>query len=113
MRFLWELLWQLMPQLFESILDKAKSAVRSLVVQAALQLRPVIAMGLMAVLMAVLCGAGFILLHIALYLLLPWQPETKAWVLLGLGAFYLVVPAAIMAKAMSRRTWERLSHFEE
>lgn len=48
---------------------------------------------------------GFVLLHIALFLFLPWEPENKAFLILGLGLFYMILSITFICLSQSRRRW--------
>jgi len=70
-------------------------------------------MGLAAVLGVMLAVAGFLLIHVGLFLYLPWSVPTKALILVVLGLIYLVVPLIFILRICSRRTWLKLSRADE
>lgn len=51
-----------------------------------------------------LLGTGFVVFHIGLFMLLPagW---VKACVLMGLGLAYMLVPALLIRRRCSEKTW--------
>ncbi|HXW52976.1 MAG TPA: hypothetical protein VEL47_02595 [Myxococcota bacterium] len=49
--------------------------------------------------------SGFILLHAALFLYLPWTNENKIVLMFILGTIYLIVPAIITGLIHSRKRW--------
>ena len=65
-------------------------------------------LGLLALLFAVvLAGAGFVLFHVGLFVLLP-----KPWngiVLMALGAIYMLAALLGLRATVSEKTWMRLS----
>ena len=64
------------------------------------------ALGLMGLglLLGLIC-IGFLLMHIALFILLPWTTEAKAMLGLGLGLAYVVIGGVALKVAMDERTW--------
>lgn len=54
-----------------------------------------------------LAGAGFVLMHLGLYALLP--APANAISLLALGAFYLMVAILILRWACTEKTWMKYS----
>jgi len=54
--------------------------------------------------------AGFIFIHAALFVYLPWSVQSKALLLLILGAVYFVIPLIFIIRATSQRTWMKRSH---
>jgi NADH:ubiquinone oxidoreductase subunit 3 (subunit A) len=65
--------------------------------------------GMLAILGLLLLLAGFVLIHLALLILLPWSMEIKAIGLLVLGGLYFLVPLIFILAACSERRWMRLS----
>lgn len=56
---------------------------------------------------------GLILLHISLFILLPWSLETKAVLGAFLGIAYLITGGFILRAAMDERTWMNKSGASE
>jgi len=52
-----------------------------------------------------LMGIGLLLIHISLFILLPWSIETKAVVGLLLGVGYLLLGVLAIRITMSQRKW--------
>jgi len=48
---------------------------------------------------------GFLLIHVALFILLPWTIEAKAKLGLGLGLAYMVIGGVALKVALDERTW--------
>ena len=48
---------------------------------------------------------GLLLMHVALFILLPWSLEAKAKLGLGLGLAYVVIGGLALRAAMDERTW--------
>ena len=66
----------------------------------------------LALVLCLLLGAvGFVLLHIGLYVLLPWP--ANAMVLMSLGLIYVGIALAGLAWACSEKTWMRCSRANE
>jgi hypothetical protein len=53
--------------------------------------------------------SGFILLHVALFLSLPWELKNKIILMFVLGFLYLIIPLLIMAKLVSKETWFKIT----
>lgn len=82
----------------------ARAAVRG--VQAA---RLTAAGAFTALLLAGLVAVGFLLFHIGLFLLLPWTLEQRAWLLLILGALYLLAVGIVATRLLRDRFWMRMT----
>lgn len=52
-----------------------------------------------------LCLSGFVLLHVALFLYLPWTLEDKICLLFGLGLAYFFLPVILFVGLSMRQTW--------
>lgn len=52
---------------------------------------------------------GLLLLHVALFMLLPWSLQTKAFLILGLGGFYTLTAAIVIGMVSREKTWIRKS----
>jgi hypothetical protein len=52
-----------------------------------------------------LVSVGFVLLHVALFFLLPWELLSKAFVMLGLGLFYMFFGVGCIVWFSSRKIW--------
>lgn len=64
-------------------------------------------MGLALLLLLML--SGFVLVHVALFVWLPWSLQVKALVLLVLGAVYLGAGIAVVLAISSDRTWMKFT----
>lgn len=49
--------------------------------------------------------AGFALMHVAIFMLLPWSPECKTIALLILGCLYFFVPLLFVLRVCSQKFW--------
>lgn len=56
-----------------------------------------------------LIGAGLVLVPLALLLLMPWEPTTKAVVGIVIGAIYLLAPAIALIFLLSEKRWMRIT----
>ena len=64
------------------------------------------AIGMMCMgLFAAMIGAGVLLVHAGLFILLPWSVEAKAILGISLGVTYGVIGGIALRAAMSERTW--------
>lgn len=48
---------------------------------------------------------GLLLLHAALFLLLPWSLQTRAFLTLGLGVIYTLTALIVIGRESSDQTW--------
>ena len=68
------------------------------------------ALGLMMMgLLIVFLGVGIVLLHIGLFILLPWTLESKALLAMILGASYMIIAAILLYTGLNEKTWMRKS----
>jgi hypothetical protein len=67
--------------------------------------------GLATTLCATLAGAGFVLLHIGLYVLLPAPAD--ALTLMGLGVIYLVAGISLVVAFIKEQRWMKASGADE
>lgn len=64
------------------------------------------AIGLVRVGLAVaVIGLGAVLLHVGLFIVLPWTVEAKAILGMVLGLVYMVLGGLVLRSAMDERTW--------
>lgn len=56
-------------------------------------------------LMVGMMAMGLLLLHAALFMLLPWTLRTKAFLMLGLGVIYTVAAAIVIGLDSRETTW--------
>ncbi len=70
-------------------------------------------LGVMALVGLVVCGMvlflGLILIHVALFICLPWEIEVKLLVMALLGLIYIAAAVAIMVALLSEKRWMRHS----
>ncbi|MEX2606754.1 MAG: hypothetical protein WD708_05365 [Kiritimatiellia bacterium] len=52
---------------------------------------------------------GLLLLHVALFMLLPWSLQTKAFLILGLGVTYTLTAGLVMGMVLRESSWIRKS----
>lgn len=92
--------------------DYRRLAVQLLKIEAAkcylhgVQMARLSAIGLMrmGLVIALIC-VGVLLLHVGLFILLPWTAETKAVLFMLLGLAYVVVGCVALHAAMKEKTW--------
>ena len=56
--------------------------------------------------------AGFVFIHIALFILLPWSLPVRALVLLMLGLVYLGAGVAVVGELSSDRAWMKFTKID-
>ena len=72
------------------------------------------AIGLMRMgLVIILMGAGVLLFHAGLFILLPWTVEAKAVLALVLGSVYVAVGCIALRALMDQKTWMKKSGVDE
>lgn len=109
MKFIYEILFA---TLLGPIIKKAKLELLAVYLRAVDGAREVFSLGVMALFAVMFIASGFVIVHVALFLLMPWSPETNAYVMLGLGTVYVVVPSFVIIRLCSRRTWLNISGAE-
>jgi hypothetical protein len=62
---------------------------------------------LLAILFLLLLMSGFLLIHVALFLWLPWSLKARALALLLLGVVYFIGGLAVVVSISSERAWMR------
>jgi hypothetical protein len=63
--------------------------------------------------MLLLALAGFVLIHVALFIWLPWSLGVKALLLLILGAAYLTIGLLTVLSISSDRTWMKIAKVDK
>lgn len=64
-------------------------------------------------LVAVITGAGVVLIPVALCLFMPWEPSTRLWVAMVFAIVYLAVPVILASMLLSERRWMRIFHVDD
>jgi hypothetical protein len=113
MKTIFELILAFIPGCFEPLINIVKRELLKIYIRGVDQIRLVFVSGLLAVFWVMLAFSGFLMVHIALFFLLPWSPQTNAIVLLGIGASYFVIATLFIARLSSRRTWMKMSGAEK
>lgn len=75
--------------------------------------RHVFITGILIILCLMAMLSGFLVLHVALFILLPWSEATKTLLLLVLGLIYFFVPMGLVSWLSSRRRWIEILGAEE
>lgn len=75
--------------------------------------RAVFTTGVLTGVCLLLLLSGFLMIHWALFILLPWAESTKGLVLLGLGLFYFIVPLGFLSILLSKHRWLALFKAED
>jgi hypothetical protein len=112
MKFIFELLLAALPSLFNPIIRLVKLEILAVYMRGVDGARRAFILGLCALFLVMLAIASFVLIHVAVFLLIPWSTQTGAFVMLGLGIFYLCLSAIFVVKLCSKRTWMKISGAE-
>lgn len=91
----------------DSLLTWLKIECISLYARLVERLRGMFILAAMAFFFVIIAVSGFIFIHIALFIVLPWSPEAKGYTLLGLGIVYLFGALGLLMKLCSRRSFAR------
>lgn len=113
MRLLLDLIIALLPRLFDPFIEMIKLEFLKIYVRGIDNVRQIFIVGLLALFGIMLTLVGFTMIHIALFLLMPWSPQTNALILLGLGSVYFLVPLIFILKLASRKAWMKASGAEK
>ena len=95
------------------LLDIAKIEIATFYVGTVKNLRRIFVLGLCVFLGAMLCFSGFLIIHIALFIYLPWSIPVKSLFLLGLGLVYFTVPLCLVLIFSTQRYWMKISQADK
>ncbi len=114
MKFLFELL---LVGGFKKVLDLIIHVIKShclvMYIEVIERFRGFFIRGLVAFVSIMLMITGFLIIHVAIFLYLPWEIETKALILLILGMVYFIVPLSLVFWLYSKAQWMKISGVEE
>lgn len=113
MKYLINVAMTAVPLLIAYILDLLELEVSAFYLKALKQARRMFIVGVLTVSCIVLSIIGFAMVHIALFLYLPWSISVKAFVLLGLGLLYLLIPLGFVLRYCSSRTWVKIAQIRK
>ena len=85
--------------------DSIKLVAATYYVRAVREVRCAFIIGVLVTVGLLLMLAGFVLMHLAIFVFMPWSDQAKAVVLLLLGALYFIVPAMYVVKVCSEKFW--------
>lgn len=88
----------MLKNIFRSSLDRLEIAVLS-------RVRLAFLLFIFVVSTLLLLFFGFILMHLALFLYLPWEMESKIILMVSLGFFYIVVSSVLIGLMQSKKQW--------
>ena len=100
-------------RLVDAALTIVKAEVAAAYVRWVLKVRRAFVAVLSLAVLQLLMLSGFVLIHVAVFVRLPWSPGTKVLVLLVLGVVYLGCGLAAALSAGSDRTWMRFAKVDE
>jgi uncharacterized integral membrane protein len=113
MRFLLSLLSRLFGRWFESLLVNLEMEAAALYVAGVRKARGAFIALLLAILFLLLVMIGFLLMHVALFLWLPWSLSARALVLFLLGAVYFGGGLAVVFYITSDRAWMKFTKVDQ
>lgn len=61
--------------------------------------------GIATFLCLMIVTTGFIILHVALFFAISWDPTTRMILMFSLGGLYVLVPTIVMVHMHSRESW--------
>lgn len=105
MRFILAIVSGLFGRWIDSLVASLKTEAAAVYVAGVSKARKAFVALLGIALFLLLALAGFVFVHLALFVLLPWTLPVKALVLLCVGAAYLGVGLTIVGSLGSDRTW--------
>ncbi len=112
MKFFLGWMMAFLPSIFSPIVNLVKLELLSVYVRGVEGIRTTFILALWALVGVLLACASFVLIHVAAFILIPWDQQTGAFVMLGLGVLYLLIAAIIVIRICSRRAWMKLSGAE-
>jgi|GEM_PF-5555674 len=112
MRLILELFWTILVSLFEPVIDFVKLEISKAYICGVACVRAVYLSLLFHLFAIVLALAGFLLIHFALFFLLPWSLQVNALILLIAGVIYVAIPLLYIAKKASTKNWAKMSDID-
>ena len=109
MRFIQGILSAFCGRLVDAALAIVKAEVAAAYVSCVRNVRRVFVALLSLACLLLLALAGFVLIHVAIFVWLPWSLGVKALVLLILGAAYIACGLAAVLSVSSDRTWMKFA----
>jgi hypothetical protein len=94
--------------IFAFLIDLVKVDLLTFYTRVILGVRSVFSIGVLAGACLLLFMSGFLIIHWALFILLPWSLATKGFVLLALGLIYFITPLVLLITLTSKRRWLKL-----
>jgi hypothetical protein len=113
MKPLFDLMVAMMTGAYGKVYHRIKAEFAYIYVDAVEHTRRAFISAFVAVLGILVGVCGFLLIHVALYLYLPWSEETKALTLLGLGLVYFSIAFAGIFRLLSRSFWLKHSKAQD
>jgi len=113
MKLIFDLIAAIVVGAYGKVMHRVKTEMTAVYVSSVEHARRAFIGAFIAMLGVLLGVCGFLLVHVALYLYLPWSAERKSLTLLGLGLAYLVVAVAGIARLLSRSFWLKHSKAQD
>lgn len=98
--------------LFEDVIDFVKLEVSKAYLYSLACVRDAYLSLLFHLFAIVLALAGFLLIHLALFFLLPWSLQVNALILLIVGILYLAISLLYIIKKASKKNWQKMSDLD-
>lgn len=95
--------------IFDFVFKLAKKYVLNTYINLVDHLRTVFFIWLSTSFCLLLFFSGFLFCHIALFIILPWSPKDKAFLILGLGIGYIFIAIFWLIKLHSKSNWHKIS----
>ncbi len=108
-KLLWIVLLQSVQRQSRTTVQLARIRAARAAVKGVQALRLSVGLAFVMLLLAGLAVAGFLLFHAGLFVLLPGSIELRAWLMLGLGAVYLLAVGIAAVRLLRDRFWMRAS----
>lgn len=109
MKFILRIISTLFGRWIDGVLDYLKTEAAAVYVAGVRKARQAFIVLLGLVVFMLLALSGFVFIHVALFVWLPWSLPTKALVLLILGVVYLGGGLAVILGLSSDRAWMRFT----
>jgi len=109
MTSLLELVRAVMSALFDPIVDYVTCEISKAYMTGVEGLRRVFLSLLLQVFAVVLALAGFLLIHLAIFFLLPWSQQVSSIIMLVIGVFYIAIAVTYIMKKSSAKNWRKIA----
>jgi hypothetical protein len=109
MKAILELLWSVLSACVEPIVDYVNQEVSKAYLSGVERLRRVFLSLLFHIFAVVLALAGFLMIHLAVFFLLPLSQQVSSLIMLVVGIFYLTMALVYIVKKSSAKNWTKIT----